>query len=322
MRASCTPHLNVRRIAALGLAACAAAAIAGCGGSAHRAADGARATPGVLLAKTFRATGAVRSGNVDLHVALSLDGGIGALAGKPITLDVSGPFSRSGESLSADLAISLDAGPLSRSAEIVAAGGAYYVKYGGTWYQLPHLPHDAGGATGTTGASGAAGILSSLGIDPRSWLTSPHDAGAATVGGVDTERFTAGVDVQKMLADLGRAAAQRLATLPGGATGAIGSKLTSGLTTLGSAVHAARLDVYTGLADRIVRRVHVGLAFTVPSALRAHAGGLQGGTLDLTATLTDLGAPESITAPAGAKPFPAGLAFPGRHAVGSMLLPA
>ncbi|HLW95694.1 MAG TPA: hypothetical protein VKS25_09975, partial [Solirubrobacteraceae bacterium] len=139
--------------------------------------------------------------------------------------------------------------------------------------------------------------------DPRSWLTDPHDAGTAMAGGVDTDRFTAGVDTQKLFSDLSALITRRLS----GATGASGpaSNLSSELQLVASAITSARLDVYTGVADHVVRRVHVLVAFKVPSIASSFVGGLTGGSLDFDATLTQLNAAQTVTAPANAQPFSA-----------------
>jgi hypothetical protein len=313
MRASCTPRPTARRLAALGLSTVAALAIAACGGSGHRAASARAGTPSVLLSKTFRATGAIESGLVDLHLALTLNGDA-ALGGAPLSLDVTGPFQRDGAGhLATDLTITLAAASKTHTFGLDIVDGTLYVGIGGNFYELPaNALHMPGGATG---ASGAAGLFASLGIDPRSWLTDAHDAGTAKVGGVDIDHFTAGVDSQKLFADLSKLVAQRLS----GATGASGSisNVTSGLQLVASAITSAQLDVYTGVADHVIRRVHVVVAFKVPSIASSFVGGLTGGSLDFDATLTQLNAPQTVTAPANAQPVSAIRGALGRLGLGA-----
>ncbi len=137
-------------------------------------------------------------------------------------------------------------------------------------------------------------------------MTDPHDAGTATVGGVDTDHFTAGVDAQKLFADLSGLVTSRLS----GATGASGasgpaSKIGSELQLVASAITSAQLDVYTGVADHVIRRVHVAVGFKVPSIASSFVDGLTGGSLDFDATLTQLNTAQTVTAPANAQPFSA-----------------
>jgi hypothetical protein len=304
MRASCTSRPTTRRLAALGLSVLGALAIAACGGSGHRSASARASTPGVLLSKSLRATGAIESGHIDLALALTLNGDA-ALGGTPLSLDVAGPFQRdSAGHLATDLTITLTAASKTRTFGLDIVDGKLYAGVGGTFYELPanvlHMPE------GATGASGATGLFASLGIHPRTWLTDPHDAGSATVGGVDTDHFTAGVDAQKLFSDLSGLVTQRLS----GATGASGasgsaSRIASELQLVASAITSAQLDVYTGIADHMVRRVHVVVDFKVPSVASSFVGGITGGSLDFDATLTQLNAPQTITAPANAQPFSA-----------------
>ena len=307
MRASCTSRPTPRRLAALGLCVIAALAIAACGGSGHPSASARASTPGVLLSKTLRATGAIESGRVDLTLALALNGDA-ALGGAPLSLEVAGPFQRdAGGHFSTDLTITLTAASKTHVFGLDIVDGTIYAGAGGTFYELPantlHVP------AGATGASGASGLFGSLGIDPRTWLTDPHDAGNATVGGVDTDHFTAGVDAQKLFADISALITSRLsgatgASGPSGASGP-GSKIATELQLVASAITSARLDVYTGVADHVVRRVHVAVGFKVPSIASSFVGGITGGSLDFDATLTQLNTPQTITAPANPQPFSA-----------------
>ena len=50
--------------------------------------------------------------------------------------------------------------------------------------------------------------LSSLGLDPRQWLTNPKNEGDAKVGDDDTIKITGGVDVNKLLDDVNTALAE------------------------------------------------------------------------------------------------------------------
>ena len=257
--------------------------------------------PGVLLSKTFRATGAIESGRVDLALVATLNGER-SLGGSPLSLDLAGPFQRdSAGHLAADLTITLTAAAKTRTFGLDIVDGTLYVGVGGTFYELPaNVLHRSAGATG---ASGVAGLFASLGIDPRSWLTDPHDGGTATVGGVETDHFTAGIDAQKLFSDLSALVRLRLS----GATGASGpvSNVGSELQLVASAITSAQLDIYTGIADHVIRRVHVLVAFKVPSIASSFVGGLTGGSLDFDATLTQLNAAQTVTAPANARPLSA-----------------
>ncbi len=231
----------------------------------------------------------VGSGRLSLSVALALDG-IKQLDAKPITLALSGPFARVQGRLETDLTATVTAASSSADLGLDLVGGRAYLGLGGTFYELGATRSSATGATGLQlGASGAGGLLAGLHIDPRTWLTDPHNLGAATVGGVATD-----------LGDLSKVMASSGAT---GATGAGGaSSVTSLLPLLESAITQAQVDIYTGVADHIVRRFELVLAFSVPPIAAGAVDGLTGGSLRVDATLTDVNQTETITAPASVQP--------------------
>jgi hypothetical protein len=262
--------------------------IAGCGSGGKAT---AKVTAARLVSQAFSASHTVDSGQLALSLTLMLDG-VKQLGGEPLTLDVSGPFERDGAGqLSADLAVSLTAAATNAKLAIDLAPGHVYLGVGGTFYDLPQSGSGGGlGASGPAGATGASGLFGMLGIDPRSWLTNPRDAGIAEVGGVRTEHLSAGVDVASTLADI--------AKLTTGGTGGTGASGPAGsLALLGQAITAAKADIYTGVDDHVLRRVVVAVSFSVPAAAAGVLGGLSGGSLALDATLTDLNKPQTITPP-------------------------
>ena len=287
---------NLRRPVALPLAIAVCIVIAGCGSGGKAT---AKATAATLVSQAFSASHAVDSGQLALSATLKLDG-VKQLGGEPVTLDVSGPFERDGAGgLSADLGVSLTAAATSAKLGIDLAPGHLYLGVGGTFYDLPQTGHgsagDGLGASGQDGATGASGLFGMLGIDPRSWLANPRDAGTAEVGGVATEHLSAGVDIARMLADV--------AKLTAGGAGATGASGPAGsLALLAQAITAAKVDIYTGVDDHILRRFDLAVSFSVPAIAAAALGGLSGGSLALDVTLTDLNKPQTIAPPANVQP--------------------
>jgi hypothetical protein len=64
-----------------------------------------------------------------------------------------------------------------------------------------------------------------------------------------------------------------------------------------------RFDVYAGKTDNVIRRLSADLQFNVPSAQQAQLGGLKSGTLSFSIEFSDVGKPQTITAPTNAKPL-------------------
>jgi hypothetical protein len=284
---------QLRRPVAFPLAVAVAVAIAACGGGGHTSSANrpaaAAATPGQLVSDTVTKSDAVNSGRVALNLTIALHG-ISQLGGKPITLDVAGPFSRgAGNRLDADLSAALSIAGSTAHLGLVSAGGKSYLGINGTFYDL-------GAATATTGATGATGMLATLGIRPATWLSAPHLVGPATVGGVATEHLTAQINVANVLAGVSKVVA------PTGATGSGASTSSTVLALIESAITNAQVDIYTGTADHIVRRFDMAISFTVPAIANGALGGLTGGSLHLDVTLSQLGSPQTVTAPVGAQP--------------------
>lgn len=297
--------IGVRRVAVISLAGVTALAIAACGGAAKHPAAARSSTPAQLVSQSLGATGAISSGQIDVSLALTLNG-IPQLDSKPVVLDLSGPFARTaGGGLSTDLTLTLSAASTHAVIGLEIVDGTAYVGLGGTFYQLgsEQLGSGTSGPSGPSGASGPrglSGLLSRLGIDPRTWLTDPHLVGTVPIGGVPTEHLTAQINVANVLDDLAKLLPDG-AAIASGATGAT-SPLVTILTALESAITSAQIDIYTGVADHIVRRIALSIAFTVPPIAAGALDGLTGGSLDFVATLTKLGAPQTITAPANAQP--------------------
>jgi hypothetical protein len=292
-RAGRASRFKLRRLAAVPLALGAAAAIAACGGSGHPTKSATvAASPASLVSQSFSASDAINSGQVALAVKLKLDG-IAQLGSKPITLDVSGPFERSaGNQISTDLAATVSIAGSTANLGFDAVDKKLYVGLGGTFYELP-----ASTTPKTSlGASGASGVLSALGIDPKTWLSDPHIVGTASVGGVTTEHLTAQVNIANVLTDLSKVVAST------GSTGASGATTSNALSLVESAITSAQVDIYTGVTDHIVRKFDLAIDFTVPQIAAGALGGLSGGSLNLDVTLTQLGQPQTITAPANPQP--------------------
>jgi hypothetical protein len=280
--------------------------LAACGGSGHaKPSASVKASPARLVSQTFSASGGVASGNVSLSLELTL-AGIKQLDGKPVSLTVSGPFSRSGHEISTDLTAVVSAADSSATIGFDRVDGRSYLGLGGTFYDLTQatstIPLKGVTFLGSApvGGSGATGPFGALGIDLRSWITDPVELRPADVGGVRTDHLQAQIDVANVLGDVSKMIAGS------GATGASGSSAASNVTSLlpllESAITKAQVDIYTGVTDHIVRKADLEIAFTVPQIAAGAIDGLTGGSLTADVTLTDLNQPQTITAPAGAQP--------------------
>ena len=290
---------------AVPLAIAAAIGLAACGGGGHaKASASVKISPARLVSQTFSASGGVASGSVSLSLDLTLDG-IKQLDGKPISLTVSGPFSRSAHVISTDLTAVISAAGASDTIGFDSVDGRSYLGLGGTFYDLTQGSTSIKDGVTPLGSApaGASGAFGALGIDLRSWITDPVELPQTSVGGVTTDHLQAQIDVANVLGDVSKMIGARGAT---GATGAAGSSTSSDVTSLlpllESAITKAQVDIYTGVADHIVRKADLDIAFTVPEIAAGAIDGLTGGSLTVDVTLTDLNQPQTITAPPAVQP--------------------
>jgi hypothetical protein len=184
---------------------------------------------------------------------------------------------------------------------IVSTGKALYVEFGGTYYALPaSMTRPLLSSTVVSGASSTTSLLARLGIDPRSWLTNAQLVGSATVGGVATTHLTAKVDVAKMLSDVGTLLS-RMSSLLGASRAS--SPTASELSQLASVITSARVDVYTGTSDHVIREFRFAVDVTVPPADRSAVDGLTGGSVTLDLTISNLNTHQSIVTPSSSEPL-------------------
>jgi hypothetical protein len=227
-----------------------------------------------------------------------------------VKLSLKGPFqSQGGTKLPLfDFDLGLTAGGTTFNAGAVSTGKAGFLKFQGTSYALTPTVFDSfkkgyEASAKDTGKDGKDTSLSKLGVDPLRWLDDPKKLDSAEVGGADTNHVTATVNVPNMLADVdtllkkaGTLGGQAAAGVPKGLTTAQRKQITD-------SVKSATFDVWAGKDDGTLRKLDIKVAFDVPKASQAAAGGLQSGTLQLTLTIADLNKKQTITGPTSSRPL-------------------
>jgi hypothetical protein len=281
------------RLVSLSLAALVAG---GCGGSS------ASTSPQTakLLADTFGAAKPVRSGRLDLTLAVRARG-LPNLSG-PLAVHVTGPFQSAGAGKAPKFAFDLDlsSGASKVRAGAISTGTKGYLTFAERAYALPD------GAFGSLGSGQGKGGLSlrGLGIDPRRWLRGAHQEGEADVGGARTIHVAAGIDIARLLADVDTLLAKASST---GVTGATGNQVPTSLDaatrrTIERSIRAASVDIWTGREDHALRRIAVAVRFDVPPDARAKGSPAQSGRVHFELTFAALNEEQAIGAPAHARP--------------------
>jgi hypothetical protein len=291
---------HLRRVALATATGITAAGLAACGSSTP---SNTSVNATHLLSQTFGANFAeIHSGDLALTISADLRG-LKSLHGQPVSLQLSGPFTEhAGTATAFDFAATVTVDGTTLPVGLLSTGNAIYLEVVGTYYKLPpsigsSLTRSVA-STGTTASS--LSLLTKLGIDPRSWLTNPAIVGTKTVGGVVTDHLTAKLDVTRLLSDFAKLAGE----IPGVSGSSLAGALSpSNLGQLASAVTSARVDVYSGAGDHVLREFATAISFTVPPVAQKPLEGITGGSLDLDLTITNLNAPETITAPSSSEPF-------------------
>jgi hypothetical protein len=211
--------------------------------------------------------------------------------GGPLALRVQGPFAAPSGRTPArfDLAFVTTLGGDRFKGSAISTGRRSYLQLDDRVYAL------GSGRRRAQAAPKSHPGLKSLGIDPLRWVKNVKDEGRADVGGVPTTRLAGDVDSVALLADLAA-----LLDKAGGAASFLTPKL---LAQIGAAVKSAKVDIWTGADDDIVRRIAVDLRFAFKPS-QSPIVGLDGGRLRLGVRLSDVnGARVRVATPTAARPL-------------------
>jgi len=251
-----------------------------------------------LLNETF-GSGAATIDNGRLNVAFQLDPeGLLALGG-PIKLSLDGPFTTPGGGqlphFDVDFAATL-AREIFRGT-VLSSGRAAFVRLDGTDYKIDgEFVTDLREGLADAADAKQPG-LKSLGIDPLRWVSGAQERGTERIDGVETTRISGNVAVAKLLEDI-----DRLLTKAGGSGGAelLSPKLRQQIE---DAVKTAKVDIWTGTDDKILRQLAVRIDFAFDDGEKPISG-LDAGKINLRLRLTDVNETKlTVAAPTDAKPL-------------------
>lgn len=264
---------------------------AGCGG-------GSESDAKALLRRAFGES--IPSANVTLDISAQVDG-VPQLS-QPLRIKLGGPYKSNGRGTipSINWDVSISGIGQTFTAGLISTGDQAFVNYQGTNYQVSAATMARLKQAAASRNTNGSGSLKSFGIDPLSWVTNASEQGDSDIAGVTTTHVSGNVDVGKLFADLNKIVAR--------ARGSIGAVRPAQLTPqqidkIKQIVQSPHVDVYVGKKDGRIRRVALSLQFTVPAQDQAAARGIKGGNLSLSAEFAAVGQPQTIQAPANARPM-------------------
>jgi hypothetical protein len=254
-------------------------ALAGCGGGGEDSATD-------VLSETADNLGGIRSGDLSLELLFS------GKEGQQQGFRLVGPFSLEDEQLPvAELGYTQIAGSEQAETTFISTGEAAFVEVDGTAYRLP--------AALVAEIREAAGDLETEGLGEKielgNWIENPKRAEGGNVGGADTDRITAALNVVNVVNGLLEiAAAFSGSEAPPRVQGDAAEQMRN-------AVDTARIDVYTGKEDRLLRRLNVSIEFApgVPDDVKS----VLGVAVDFELAISDPNKDVSVSAPENARPY-------------------
>jgi hypothetical protein len=287
------------------IAALLASMLAACGSSGPPSAAS-------LVRDTFTSHKPIESGRIDLSFAVTPTGSPGSSgAAQPFGLGLQGPFQSLGPSRLPRfaLALTLNSAGHTLHAGATSTSGQLFIELAGAYFTAPssmvaELQQGYAQATRTSSTATSQSTFAALGLDPGEWLVRPRVAGSVDMAGAQTTHVTGELDVARFLAD-----AEKLSGAGGalglGAGGASALSLLSpaGIKAVTGSVHSARVDLYTGAHDHLLRLLTITAAISSTPQTRAALGGLSGSNVRLALRFAGLNQPQAIAAPSSPQPI-------------------
>ena len=270
------------------------ALVGGCGGDDSK-------QVGELLDKAFQTP--IGSADVTLDIEIQLDG-VEQLQ-DPVQISLKGPYETGGDKQipSVDWDITVSAQNQSFNANLTSTGDRAFVGFQGTDYEVSQATVAALNQQIATSQKQNGRSLTDFGVSPRDWIVDASDEGDEDVADVATTHVSGKLDITKVLEDLNTVVQQ--ASKLGGQ---IGQQAPPELTDdqksqIEDVVEDPTFDAYVGKDDNRIHRLSADVDFSVPDDARDAVGGLEGGTISFSIEFANVGSPQPIEAPQGARPI-------------------
>ena len=279
-----------------------AAALSGCGAVSDAASDTSspaarHAAAEKIIAQAIGVNPQARSGRIDGSIRGEVKG-VPRFAG-PIEATASGvynlPEGASVPDLDIDVSLAMNGGIIGGG--IVVADGKGYIKLGDTGYKLPDAISKVFVAPAHKARNGLTKTGAMFYNNPQDWQRNAEVIGEESVAGVSTQKITAEVLVDRVAADMARLV--RFLTLIH-VPQALGlpTELTPQMqAAFVRSVTDVKGEVWMGTDDHVLRKAHVTGAMVVAKRDRKLLLGATSGNLDATLNISEVGKPQTISAP-------------------------
>jgi hypothetical protein len=277
------PPLVTRKLLILPLAALVAAGLIACGGG------GSNEDPQKVLDETFQGGKDYSSGNLDLSFKLNATG---AQSGG-FDATIKGPFQNDPGNfpqfdLSADVNVTGSGQNLGFQGGLTSTGDKTFVNFQDTNYEVDASTFNNFKSLFLSLESQNK-AQTSPGLDTSQFFTDLSNDGTEDVNGTSTIHVSGKVDVAKFIDTVKSSGATK--QLPGAAQ----------LDQLQTSVKNASFDVFSSKDSKQLQKIDVNLDFEPPASTAG--GGAEKITIDFSLGFSDLGQPQSISAPANAQPL-------------------
>ncbi len=276
--------------------------VAGCG-SDDDGGGGASGEATERLEQAFKTE--VTSGDLELTFEASLDG-VEDLQG-PLKFTLAGPYRQDSpqDFPILDWQITAEGAGQSFEAGVIATEDNAYVEYQGEAYevgtelfsQLKAQQEDQSSSLTPQG-------LTTLGVDPSTWLTDAEIEDGEDIGGDPTELVTGDVDVRKVVEDIVKVAqspaVRRQLESQGQSVPEIDQPSDEDLQKIEDSIESLSVEFNID-EDDVLRRTRVDADFTVPEGTDVDS--LTGGSVTLEFVLNEVDVEPEIEAPANPRPL-------------------
>jgi hypothetical protein len=226
--------------------------------------------------------------------------GPGSSSAGGVEVDMKGPFENEGPGKLPRFALTAGvlAGGHTIQVSFTATGSQLFVKLGNSWFLAPEETYKAieQGYAQATGSEQSRSTFSTLGVDPRKWTVKPTYANIVWFEGENDYYVSAGVNTVALQRDVARFTQS---------VGQLGSAVPviAALTPTARAIKSARVEIYTGKRDHLLRSLELFARMSATPQTRALMGGAGEAKVELTIVFNKVNEPQVITAPLHAKPF-------------------